>query len=151
MNIALIPETDYSKPFLRKLILDTLSLELGAGAWPEPMRSHLLEIQYAGRRHAGASPDSESYVLQAEGVSAGWLVVSSQPHELRIVEIMVAPELRGRGIGAAAIRQIQRIAREAGKPLRLNVYAANQGAIRLYERLGFRIVEGNEVQHVMES
>ncbi len=64
---------------------------------------------------------------------------------------MVAPELRGRGIGSAAIRVLLAEAVSMGKPLRLYVNAMNRQALALYERLGFRRVDearepGNEIE-----
>jgi ribosomal protein S18 acetylase RimI-like enzyme len=148
MKVLLRPESAGDEPFLRRLILDTIADELGASAWPEPMRSHLLEIQYKGRRPVSSA--AVSYVVEADGADAGWMVAITTPHEVRVVEIMVQAKLRGKGIGAAAMRGILEGAAAAGKPVRLNVNATNQAAIRFYERLGFRRAGGDEVQHVME-
>ena len=147
MTVTLRPELPSDELFLRNLILDTIAAELGASAWPEPLRTQLLGMQYAGRRHVG---NSAGFIVEADGVSAGWEALASTDSEVRLVEIMVLAELRGQGIGAVVIRQIQASARESGKPVRLNVNVTNAGAIRLYERLGFRQIESNQVQHTME-
>src|SRR6185437_15124109 len=134
MNITLRAENAADELFIRKLILDTIALELGASDWPEPMRSHLLKIQAVARRHAGlaAVPGSQSWIIEADGGPAGWLVQAVMPHETRIVEVMVAPGLRDRGIGAAALRSV---IGNAATVVRLKVNQSNAGAIRLYERL----------------
>jgi ribosomal protein S18 acetylase RimI-like enzyme len=152
MTITLRPGTSQDETFFRRLILETIGIELGASAWPEPMRSHLLSIQYEGRRRSyrAGYPETESSVIQVDGEDAGWVAVAALPNQVHLAEIMVLPELRGRGIGTAAIRGILATARDAGKPVRLNVNAMNLAAIRLYERLGFRRIDGDEVQHLME-
>jgi ribosomal protein S18 acetylase RimI-like enzyme len=152
MIVTLRPELPGDEPFLRSLIHATIAAELGASQWPEPMRGHLLGIQYTTRRqvHRANFPEAASYVVDADGADAGWALVTTLPHEIRLVEIMILQELRGKGIGTAAIRQILAIATAADKPVRLNVNVTNHAAIRLYERLGFRRIEADEVQHVME-
>ena len=152
MIVTLRPESPQDEPFLRRLIHATIAGELGASQWPEPMRSHLLSVQYAARRQPNRanSPEAASYVVAADGADAGWALVTTMPHEIQIVEIMISPELRGKGIGTAAIRLVLAIAAAAGKPVRLNVNVTNHAAIGLYQRLGFRRIEGDEVQHVME-
>jgi hypothetical protein len=55
-------------------------------------------------------------MIQADGVNAGWALLANLPHEIRIVEFMVAPEIRGQGIGAAALRKILATGAESGKP-----------------------------------
>lgn len=152
MTVTLRPASSRDETFLRHLILETISIELGASAWPEPMRSHLLGIQCEGRRrgHQVDFPEAQNSVIEADGADAGWVVVAAMPHEAYIAEIMILPELRGRGIGTAVIGRILATACDAGVPVRLKVNATNQAAIRLYERLGFRRIEGDEVQHVME-
>jgi ribosomal protein S18 acetylase RimI-like enzyme len=63
---------------------------------------------------------------------------------------MVLTALRGKGIGTFVIRGILADAAQKQIPARLNVNKTNHAAIRLYERLGFRPIDGNEVQQVME-
>lgn len=142
MTVELRPEAAPDDPFLRRLITETIALELGAAAWPEPMRTHLIGIQYSGRRRASG----ESFIVEADTEPAGWLLLQPMPHETRLIEIMVDPGRRNSGIGAAAIRKVLE---SNEKPVSLTVNLTNTAAIRLYERLGFRIVESNEVQHVM--
>jgi ribosomal protein S18 acetylase RimI-like enzyme len=57
----------------------------------------------------------------------------------RLYSIAVDDAARGRGIGEALLRAVERAARERGSVrLRLEVRQDNPGAIRLYERLGYR-------------
>jgi ribosomal protein S18 acetylase RimI-like enzyme len=114
--------------------------------------SHLLGVQYAARRqiHRANFPEAESYVVDVDGADAGWAVVTTMPHEIQLVELMILPELRGKGIGTAATRQVLATAAAAAKPVRLNVNVTNHAAIAIYQRLGFRRIEGDEVQQVME-
>jgi ribosomal protein S18 acetylase RimI-like enzyme len=152
MILSLRDEQPVDEKFVRRLVIETVATELGADAWPEPMRSQLLEMQFASRRN-GIRADFQSgrsSIIEADGEDAGWLVVADLEGEVRIVEIMVAASARGRGIGSAVLRQVLERAEHAGKPARLHVNAANMGAIRLYERLGFRRTGGDEVSYLME-
>jgi ribosomal protein S18 acetylase RimI-like enzyme len=152
MTVTLRPESELDEPFLRRLIVETIAGGLGASQWPEPMRSHLLGIQYAARRqsHRANFPEAASYIVDADGTDAGWTVVTTLPREIQLVEIMVLGELRGRGIGTSVIRQVLANAAAVAKPVRLHVNVTNHAAIELYQRLGFRRIDGDEVQHVME-
>jgi ribosomal protein S18 acetylase RimI-like enzyme len=151
VNVTLRPEAADDEAFLRRLIVETVALELDAEAWPEPMRSHLLGIQCNARLHSRRVeyPGAVSHIVQADGADAGWAVVHTTQDEVRLVEIMVLPELRGKGIGAAVIAQICAVA--GGKPVRLEVNLMNSGARRLYERLGFRVTGQDDVQYLMEK
>jgi ribosomal protein S18 acetylase RimI-like enzyme len=152
MNITRRSETADDEPFLRRLIVETITAELHARTWPQPMADQLLGVQATARLQA-RRPNSAQFaseVIQAEGQDAGWMVVMTLPHEVRLVEIMVSAGLRRKGIGSAAIRQVLDAAEKEGKPVRLHVNVTNTAAIRLYERLGFCKTEGDEVQHLME-
>jgi ribosomal protein S18 acetylase RimI-like enzyme len=145
-------ESAEDEPFLRRLVVETVAAELGASAWPEPMRTHLLGVQYESRRqsHRLNFPGADSQIIRFDGADVGWIVVNTLPDEVRLVEIMIMPELRGRGIGTAVVREILAAAGDAGKPVRLSVNLMNRAAIRLYERLGFRRTGGDDVQQFME-
>jgi len=54
----------------------------------------------------------------------------------------VRPEVRNRGLGTAIMRHVEQDLRRRGyRELTLNVAEENQGAIRLYQRLGYKIVK----------
>jgi ribosomal-protein-alanine N-acetyltransferase len=81
------------------------------------------------------------YVLRAPecavaGFCAFWLVFD----EIHINNVAVRPAYRGRGLGTALMRHVLAEARRLGaRRATLEVRSSNQGARRLYERLGFRV------------
>jgi len=59
-----------------------------------------------------------------------------------IKDLVVAPELQGHGLGAALLATAMSALRERGAGgVQLKVVTANTGARRLYERLGFAVVD----------
>jgi ribosomal-protein-alanine N-acetyltransferase len=69
------------------------------------------------------------------GFCAFWLVFD----EIHINNLAVLPRFRGGGMGSAILRHVFEEARRLGaKRATLEVRASNDGARRLYERLGFR-------------
>ncbi|PVM86445.1 GNAT family N-acetyltransferase [Caulobacter endophyticus] len=63
-------------------------------------------------------------------------------HVLSDLTVAVHPDWRGRGVGSALFEALFAAARAMDPPIvrvELNAGAGNAGAIRLYERLGFRI------------
>jgi ribosomal protein S18 acetylase RimI-like enzyme len=146
-------QTAAEEDFVRRLILETVSRELGADQWPDPVRAHLLEIQYKGRIQGLRTrfPHGESRIIWLDGQPAGWLYVAELEDEVRLAEIMVLPEYRGKGLASTAIRQVLAGAASSARPVRLMVNVLNANAIRLYERLGFQRTGGTEVQHEMEA
>ncbi len=142
--------TAQDEPFLASLIAATVAEELGAAAWPEQLRSQLLGMQVQLRRQAaGITEPMGSEILMWKDAPVGWRLIVVLPNLLKLVEIMVAPGERGKGIGSAAILQVVDRARSMGLPVVLNVNRTNTRAIALYERLGFAVLETNEVQHTM--
>lgn len=65
-------------------------------------------------------------------------------------DLFVLPELRGQGVGEALIEQAAALSRSMGaKGLALETGVTNEGAQRLYERLGF--VREDDVYHYFRS
>ena len=74
--------------------------------------------------------------MLVDGEPAGRLYVARWKKELRIVDIALLPEHRGRGIGAELLRELLEEADAAGKPVTIHVERENP-AMGLYQRLGF--------------
>ena len=64
---------------------------------------------------------------------------------IALAQVFIASDHRSRGIGTAVLRDI--LAR--GRPVRLRVLKVNDAARRLYERLGFRVVDESATHHHM--
>lgn len=81
----------------------------------------------------------------AEHGSAPVGTVAVRPDEdgdsLQLTSMWVVPGVRGRGIGRALVGRV--IATAGGRPLWLRVMNGNAGAIRLYERCGFVLEDGD--------
>ena len=70
------------------------------------------------------------------GFCAFWLVFD----EIHINNVAVLPQFRGQGMGTAVMRHVLDEARRLGaRRATLEVRASNEGARRLYERLGFYV------------
>jgi len=64
----------------------------------------------------------------------------SEPPQLELKRLWVEPAARGHGVAAALLRAAIERADHAEAVLRLSVWSWREGAIRLYERLGFVMV-----------
>jgi ribosomal protein S18 acetylase RimI-like enzyme len=78
-------------------------------------------------------------VLDGEpvGMASG---VPADDESVELISMWVAPSARGRGVGDALVREVERWARESGaRVLRLDVAEDNAAAQALYERRGFAL------------
>ena len=82
--------------------------------------------------------------LKTLRVLFNFLLLNESPprNALYVESIAVDADIRGLGIGGKLMAEAEARARELGLPLlALDVIGDNQGAIRLYERLGYKIVK----------
>ena len=137
-RIELRPVDPGDDEFLFRVYASTREEELARGAVDARRRrrscAQQFEAQHAyyHEHYAGASFD----VVLVDGEPAGRLYVDRWRDEIRIVDIALLPEHRGRGIGTALLRELLAEADAAGKPVTIHVEKFNP-ARRLYERLGF--------------
>lgn len=115
---------------LREATMRMHMLNSGVEVSPESMRARLLH----GYRHA--------QVLLREGRIVGLLKLDRSGEDYVVMQIQLAPELQGLGLGRALLQEYIAEARAAGRDVTLHVLKANP-ARGLYERLGF-VVEGED-------
>lgn len=82
------------------------------------------------------------------GIRSGERLASMAGERLRLLGlaelsgVSTWPEFRGQGLAAALVRRVVRGFLDRGDTPFLHCYAANVGAVALYEKLGFRIRAG---------
>ena len=111
----------------------------------EAMRPYVEQVwgwdeEYQERRFRESYDHSETQVVLVDGIAVGLLRVSERESALFIDQVEIVPDYQGRGIGTALINDL--LAR--GRPVELRVMKVNADARRLYERLGFRVIDDNE-------
>jgi len=83
---------------------------------------------------------AENQIISLAGHDAGYLTAKFEPGETQLFNLMIAPEFQGRGLGTAVLRDFLAAAQASRVPVRLQVMKVNP-ARRLYERLGFTVIE----------
>ncbi len=82
--------------------------------------------------------DYPAWVLEEGGVIIGYVLMSVAAGEAHILNVCVAPEHQGRGLGRKLVRAIMHVARGRGaQRVFLEVRPSNVGAIALYHDEGF--------------
>jgi ribosomal protein S18 acetylase RimI-like enzyme len=137
--------------FLRALYATTREDELSALAWSEAQRELFLSLQLeAQERHYRTSyPHAHFNVIEHDGAPVGRLIVDRGESLIRLVDIALLPAHRGAGLGSALLRELQEEAAPKGSAIVLHVVRTNP-ALRLYERLGFRVVREEAIYVAME-
>jgi ribosomal protein S18 acetylase RimI-like enzyme len=74
-----------------------------------------------------------------------------EPEYLWLVKLYLLSDYRGKGLGSALLTHVMQQARVQGKRVRLRVLRVNTGAMRLYERHGFEVVQETPERFLMES
>jgi GNAT superfamily N-acetyltransferase len=88
-------------------------------------------------------------VCDADMAPVGRFYLDRSTPQWRLVDILLAPDARGRGIGSALIRWAQALAADAGASgIALHVAISNPRAHALYTRLGFVARESVDGMHV---
>jgi len=127
--VSLRPATDEDIPFLLELRRQTMTgHQLASGAEASERERHdrvLYRFECA-------------QVILRDQVPVGILKLSKDGPDWHLVQIQLTPALQSQGIGTSLIEGVIADARAAGANLRLNVLRSNP-ALRLYERLGFRV------------
>jgi len=133
------PATPADIPFLMQLRFDTMGPHLVAAGADSSEEHHRKRMLY--RFELGQ-------VLLEGGKPVGLLKLARDPKEWEVVQIQLAPELQGRGLGRRLLEEFLAEAKAAGKDVVLNVLRKSP-AKKLYERLGFRVEREDEFRHYM--
>lgn len=149
-SIALRPAEEGDRAFMLRVYAGTREPELEAAGMPREQWAPFVEHQFeAQSRHYETYEDTSFEVVLVDGEPVGRLIVARWPGELRVVDVALLPEHRGRGIGGGLLRELIEEAEERGVKVSVHVERFNP-AQRLYARLGFRPVAEEAVYVLLE-
>ena len=138
--IALRPATVDDDAFLFELYLSTRSDELAAVGWNDQQREAFLRMQFEMQRRG--LPEGDNHIVLLEERRIGRFMLRRTEEAIFLVDITIVPEFRNLGFGAKLINDLIEDSTLTGKPIHLHVLASNF-AKRLYDRLGFVVVDDN--------
>jgi ribosomal protein S18 acetylase RimI-like enzyme len=145
--LTLRPLRNDERDFSARVFAAAREHELAPLPWSPEQKAAFLAQQFDAQtrdyaaRYANAAWDA----IVVDGEPAGRLIVDRAGDEIRVVDIALLPEYRGRGVGTALLRDL--IAE--GRTVKLQVERSSR-ARHLYERLGFAAVGDDGVYVSME-
>lgn len=122
-------------PFLRDLYRQTRDAELGQTGWPEATKRFFCDSQFDLQHTHFVThfPRAHFWVLHRGGRDIGRYYLDVTDAAWHVIDIAMATDLRGQGVGSALLRATRSLA----PAMTLHVSTHNPAAIRLYTRLGF--------------
>lgn len=131
--------TEHDIEFLYKVYASTRADEMTLTGWNEKeiedflrMQFKLQHVQYMENYKNGGTFE----IILVNSAPAGRLYVQRKKNDIRIVDIALLPEFRGKGAGSWIMNELMTEADRENLPLSLHVEQFNP-ALGLYERLGF--------------
>jgi ribosomal protein S18 acetylase RimI-like enzyme len=140
--LRLRPEREDDLAFRLRLFADSRP-DLAVVPLADAAREQLVGLQFRAQTltYRAQFPQARFDIIELDGVAIGRIVVDRAGAVLRIVDQALAPAFRNLGIGGTIMRALMGEAGRAQRPLRLHVALNNDGARRLYARLGFVPIE----------
>lgn len=143
LDYTLRPATDADYDFLYDLHAATIKASVDATwGWDDDAQQLLFRERW--------NP-AETQVVVVEDQDGGTLRLVENQDEVIINLIEIHPDYQNQGLGSTLIQDIITKAHQRSIPVLLSVLKANSAAYRLYERLGFEIIEEREERYMMRK
>ncbi len=125
--------------------------ELALLPLPPVQLTQLLRQQYElqQRSYSNQYPQAEHWVVAKESVPVGKIMLARLPSSVHIVDFILAPQWRGRGIGRSILTALKVQAEAKSCTLSLQVDRQNINAKRLYQKLGFVISSFSDTHELL--
>lgn len=147
---AIAPEDE---AFVLEVYAGVRGEELAALGWNQAQQELFLKMQLRARDQSYLMyyPGLDDQIILYNNRPAGRLIVSRTDEAVRLVDISLLPQYRGKGVGTSLIKSLLTEAYETKRAVQLQVEKTNPQAFRLYERLGFIVLSENQTHVQMEG
>ncbi|WP_255507978.1 N-acetyltransferase [Lysinibacillus sp. BW-2-10] len=126
--------------------------EVSTWGWEQNQITQFLKMQYQLQQQSYLIhyPNLETNIIYFQNKKVGRLLLANLFDKQVIVDITILPNYQNRGIGTYIISNILKDAKNQNKIVQLSVFYTNKQALKLYEQLGFKKVNQNEMYIQME-
>jgi ribosomal protein S18 acetylase RimI-like enzyme len=135
-DLSLREATVEDEPFLLEVYASTRIEELEGLGWDDNQKQVFIKMQFLARERS--YPRVDNRIILLNGRPVGRMMVDRDDASILLRDIALLTEYRHAGIGSRLIQDLMKEATAAGKPIDLHVVSTSP-AVRLYERLGFRL------------
>ncbi len=144
------PAQENDLPFLLIVYGSTRAEEMAQLPWSDDEKSAFLKSQLESQHayYAQVFPSADREVLLVDGEPAGRFYVDRGQNEIHVIDIALLPPFRNRGIGSHLLGEI--LAEGARSGVKVTIYVEkNNPAKRLYQRLGFEVIDQDDVYYLL--
>jgi ribosomal protein S18 acetylase RimI-like enzyme len=148
--ITLRPVVAADEPLLLDIYASTRAEEMAMVPWTREQQEEFVRMQFAAQQeqYKKLQPDASHDIIMFKDRPVGRLYVARTEERIEIMDITLLPQDRNSGIGTSLIKALMAEA-ALSRPLRIYVESFNP-SLRLFERLGFKAVEEEGFQLLME-
>jgi len=151
-HVRLRPVTERDLSFLFDVVSSSVREQFKLMGGDVRMMEPLLRIQFESqtREYKERFPEAVHYIITLNDLDAGRIYLNRSPEEIRILDLTLLPEYRGKGLGAFVLKVFEEEAARTGLPIRIYVEDGNR-SLRLFDRLGYRFHSKlGEVHNLLE-
>ena len=153
-NIKLRPSVPEDENFLAAVYGSTRQQELAMVPWTDEQKDAFIRFQLTAQltHYRTEYPNAEYLIVLHNAEPVGRLYLDLRESEIRIMDITLLPEHRGKGISSPIIHRLKEKALALGKNLSINLDKLSQSQL-VFERFGFKPTEdaGFHVLYVWQA
>lgn len=153
-NISFKEENTSDKEFLLSLYASTREEELSYTTISQIEKKKFINMQFDLRQsdYKKNYKNAEFLIIKRKKQNIGRIVVDEKADTIHLVDIAILKKLRGKGFASLILKQLITNAYKGKKAFKLSVAMDNQNAIKLYNKLGLKVVETkNNYYHMQTS
>jgi len=145
------PATSDDEAYLFELFRSERAAQFAPLGLPPAQLDTLQRMQFEARekQYRAQYPDADFDVVLHNRIPAGFFYAQAGPDEFVLIDILIHPAHRGKGIATELVNAMLASARAAKKPVKAHVLLDNP-AWNLWRKLGFREVDSDGVYRRIE-
>ena len=149
LQLKLVEEKD--KLLIETIYRTTREDELNLTNWPESQKQAFVSMQSTAQlaEYKKNYPGASYQIIIWKRKPAGRFFVWENENEIRLIDIIVLPSFRNKGIGTYLLHELIKRSGAVQKKISLHVEPRNP-ALQLYRRLGFVHIKTNGRHYYME-